>query len=488
MASRQPEESLAEEAICPICLDFFTDPVSLDCGHNFCRSCITQCWGKEINSCPECRQEFPERNLRGSRVLANLAEKARKLKLNPKEVESKLHCEEHEEELKLFCETDKKLICLICRDSREHKSHNFMPIKEAVGMYKDRVKSSFDSLTEKKSAVLEMEQQQKQKISQIRKQSSSLQTHITSEFTKMHQILTEKEQRLIQDLREEERKILKTMEENLCEIQGNLNSIQEKLSKLEKQLEQKDGVIFLKEEASWKRRISSDDNELSLADDALPIEKFNGPLPFPVWREMLDAINPVSVTLDVETANPRLEVSEDLKSLKWTRTRWSLPDTGKRFIDCPCALGSEGFTSGRHYWEVEVKGNRCWILGVAAESVERKDGVSLIPETGFWTIGRVGDQFYINSSPGSRLPVGQIPGKVGVYLSFESGTVSFYSADTKSHLHSFTGNKFTEKLYPFFWTRDENQFLRICSGSDWIRERGGASGGGVYIIPDLTMT
>ncbi|XP_041069338.1 zinc-binding protein A33-like isoform X6 [Carcharodon carcharias] len=329
-----------------------------------------------------------------------------------------------------------------------------------------------------------MEQQQKQKISQIRKQSNSLQTHITSEFTKMHQILAEKEQRLIRDLREEEGKIVKTMEGNLREIQENLNSIQEKLSQLEKLLEQKDGVIFLKEEASQKRRICNEYKELLPAGDVLSIEKFNGPFPCPMWGEMLDAINHVSVNLDVETANPWLEVSEDLKSLRRTRTRRSLPDTGKRFTVCPCALGSEGFTSGRHYWEVEVEGNRCWSLGVAAESVER-DKVSLIPETGFWTIERVEDQFYINSSPKSRLPVGQIPGKVGVYLSFESGTVSFYSADTKSHLHSFTGNKFTEKLYPFFWTQDENQFLRICSrfcsGSEkW-------AGSGCYIFHDVTM-
>ncbi|XP_072331773.1 zinc-binding protein A33-like [Scyliorhinus torazame] len=478
MASREQEESLSEDLICSICLDFFTDPVSLECGHNFCRSCITQCWEKEINSCPECRQEFPEKNLRANRILVNLSEKARKLKLNGKEKESKLHCEEHQEELKLFCETDKKLICLICRDSRKHKSHNFLPIVEAVEIYKDGVKSSFDSLTEKKSTVLEMEQQQKQKISQIRKQSVSLQSHITSEFTKMHQILTEKEQRFIRDLREEEEKILKPMEENLCEIQENLNSIQEKLSKLENQLEQKDGVRFLKEEASGKRRISDERKKLSLADGVLSIGKYNSLVQFSMWREMLDVINPVSVTLDVETANPRLEVSEDLKSLRWTRTQRSLPDTRKRFTRwfCPCALGSEGFTSGRHYWEVEVTGNRGWSLGVAAESVERKDPVSLSPETGFWTIGWFDDQFYINSSPRSRLRVGQIPGKVGVYLSYESGTVSFYNVDTKSHLHTFTGNKFTEKLYPFFWTWDENQFLRICSGSDPDRERGGASG------------
>ncbi|GCB83582.1 hypothetical protein scyTo_0024081 [Scyliorhinus torazame] len=97
-----------------------------------------------------------------------MAEKAKKLKLNGKEKESKLHCEEHQEELKLFCETDKKLICVSCVDSQEHREHRFIPIKEAVEIYKDEVKSSLDSLTEKKSMVLEMEQQQKQKVSKIK--------------------------------------------------------------------------------------------------------------------------------------------------------------------------------------------------------------------------------------------------------------------------------------------------------------------------------
>ncbi|XP_043534168.1 nuclear factor 7, brain-like [Chiloscyllium plagiosum] len=287
MDSRQQVLRLTEEAVCPICLDFFTDPVSLDCGHNFCRSCITQSWKKqEINSCPECRQEFPDRSLRGNRALANLAEKARTLNLNPQEKESKHQCEEHQEELKLFCKTDKKLMCLVCRDSREHKSHNFMPIKEAVGIYKDRVKSSLESLTGKKSAALEMEQQQKQQISQIQEESSSLQTHIKSEFTKMHQMLTEKEQSLLRDLREQEENILKPMEEHLQEIQENLNSIQNKLSKLEKQLQHTDGVIFLKEEVSRRRRIND------TIDNVLSTEKSNILLPFPMWTEIVEAIKP----------------------------------------------------------------------------------------------------------------------------------------------------------------------------------------------------
>ncbi|XP_051899701.1 butyrophilin subfamily 3 member A3-like [Pristis pectinata] len=175
----------------------------------------------------------------------------------------------------------------------------------------------------------------------------------------------------------------------------------------------------------------------------------------------------VSVTLDVETAHPLLKVSEDRKGVRRTETPRDLPNTGKRFAARACALGSEGFTSGRHYWEVEVAGNRGWGLGVAAGSVERKRRVELRPENGFWTIERRwgGGRIYVNTSPRSHIPADPVHRRVGVCLSYEYGTVSFYSADTKSHLHTFTGNKFTEKLYPFFWTWDENQWLRICSGS-----------------------
>ncbi|XP_072892833.1 E3 ubiquitin-protein ligase TRIM39-like [Hemitrygon akajei] len=263
------------------------------------------------------------------------------------------------------------------------------------------------------------------------------------------------------------------MEKNLREIQENKRFIQEEISKLKEHMDKKDSVIFLKEEARRNWRINDDVLELSMTDQTLPVEKFDHPyLLNTVLRETLDAISRVSVTLDVETAHPYLEVSEDRKSVRRTGTRRNLPDTGKRFTFWDCVLGSEGFTSGRHYWEVEVTGNRGWWLGVAANSGERKGLFSLSPETGFWVIRQDDDVLYrdydvtrVRPSPESRLAACPIPGRVGVYLSYESGTVSFYNAETKSHLHTFTGNKFTGKLYPFFRTVDGNQWLRICSGS-----------------------
>ncbi|XP_072913417.1 zinc-binding protein A33-like isoform X1 [Hemitrygon akajei] len=469
MASKRKAESWTEEVICPICLDFFTDPVLLECGHNFCRSCITQCWAeKERNSCPECRKVFSDRSLRVNQALANLADKARNINLYRKR-----HCEEHEEELKLFCETDKTLICLICRDAQEHREHRFMPIKEAVKIYKDQLKSSLDCLTKKKSDFQKKEQQQKEKISRVLEQSHSLQSDITSQFAGLREIITEKEQSLLRDLREEKARILKTMEKNLREIQENKRIIQKEISKLKEQMDQKDSVILLKEEAHRNRRVNV--QESTMTDETLPFEKFDHPyLLNTVLRETLAAINqaPVSVALDVETTKPCLKKSEDRNNVRLTVTRNNLPDTGMIFTNWECVVGSKGFTSGRHYWEVEVAGNRGWCLGVTAESVERKGGVRLSPETGFWVIGqdddvlhRNCDEFGVLHSPESHLPAGPTPGRVGVYLSYESGTVSFYNAETKSHLHTFNRNKFTGKLYPFFAPWDENQWPRICSSS-----------------------
>eukprot|EP00062_Callorhinchus_milii_P027097 gi/632989995/ref/XP_007883946.1/ PREDICTED: nuclear factor 7, brain-like [Callorhinchus milii] len=254
MASGLQNESWTEEIICPICLDFFTDPVILECGHNFCRSCITLSWEKqETNRCAVCQETFPEKSLRVNRALASLAEKARKFSLTPTQMELKLHCEKHREELKLFCESDQKLLCVVCSHGQEHRDHRFLPIDEAVEIYKEQVKSSSASLTQRKETALQAEAKQKQNISQLKEQASSLQTQVKDDFAKIHQILTDREQRVMIDLRQREEEILQRMETNLREIQSNLDSVQQEISELQTQLE-KDGPMFLQAEAARKKR------------------------------------------------------------------------------------------------------------------------------------------------------------------------------------------------------------------------------------------
>ncbi|XP_030053394.1 butyrophilin subfamily 1 member A1 [Microcaecilia unicolor] len=176
----------------------------------------------------------------------------------------------------------------------------------------------------------------------------------------------------------------------------------------------------------------------------------------------------VDVTLDRETAHPDLLLSEDLKSVQWRKRNQNVPDNPVRFGTDSCLLGCEGFTSGRHYWEVEVGDADFWRLGVCKDSVKRKGHITLSPEKGYWTIQRWHRDRYsaLITPKKTQLFPRETPQAVGIFLDCEAGNVSFYNADNNSHLYTFT-NSFTEKFQPFFWTFSENVPLRIRPVSAW---------------------
>ncbi|XP_047672395.1 butyrophilin subfamily 1 member A1-like [Tachysurus fulvidraco] len=158
----------------------------------------------------------------------------------------------------------------------------------------------------------------------------------------------------------------------------------------------------------------------------------------------------VDVTLDPDTAHPVLILSADGKQVTCGDTRQNLPATPKRF-NYPCVLGKQSFSSWRFYYEVQFRGKTDWSLGVVRENINRKGVIIQTPQNGFWTVGLWDEnQYKACAGPDVPLILREKVEVVGVFVDYEEGLVSFYDVKSRSHIYSFTGQSFTEKLYPFF--------------------------------------
>uniref|UniRef100_A0A3P9ACE9 B30.2/SPRY domain-containing protein n=1 Tax=Esox lucius TaxID=8010 RepID=A0A3P9ACE9_ESOLU len=158
----------------------------------------------------------------------------------------------------------------------------------------------------------------------------------------------------------------------------------------------------------------------------------------------------VDVTLDPDTAHPALRLSKDRKELRVGDKCLTFTANPKRFYPVIIVLGKTGFCSGRFYYEVQVKGKTSWELGLARESITRTGGIILSPENGYWTIWLRNGKYVALANPPVTLSLRKKPQKVGVFVDYEKGLASFFDMDNRSHIYSFTGQNFIEKLYPYF--------------------------------------
>uniref|UniRef100_A0A8D2IVA4 Zinc finger protein RFP-like n=1 Tax=Varanus komodoensis TaxID=61221 RepID=A0A8D2IVA4_VARKO len=312
-ASRRLLKELCDEATCSICLEYFKDPVMLDCGHNFCQACLARCWGETARgfSCPQCRETAQQRSIRSNWQLANMIEILRKLEEDSRREGALGVCERHREPLKLFCRDDDQTF--------------WRAFSHRVAL---------------------------------------------------------------------------------------------------NQRQQDDVLIFL----------------------LIP-------------SKLLFLVSAVNFTLDPNTANPFLILSDDLKSVRRGSKYQVLPDNPERFDIMMSVLGREIFTSGRHWWEVEVEENLGrWAVGVARESVRRKGVVRISPDEGFWAVGK---SFRDSSSPCQILAFTSpkpLPltlrrklRKIRVFLDYEEDRVEFFDVDSDDLIFTFHSASFSgEKILPFF--------------------------------------
>ncbi|XP_067419600.1 stonustoxin subunit alpha-like [Emydura macquarii macquarii] len=170
----------------------------------------------------------------------------------------------------------------------------------------------------------------------------------------------------------------------------------------------------------------------------------------------ISTLKKANVTLDPYTAHPELVLSEDLRGVHRGHEKQIYSDTPERFDYMVCVLGSEGFTSGKHSWQVKVEGGPAgdWAVGVARQSVQRKDEVAFTPEEGIWVVQQwgSGSDYRAHTSPVTRLSLSREPSRIRVSLDYEGGLVAFHYADDLAPIFTFPQASFNgEKIFPFFW-------------------------------------
>ncbi|XP_051743928.1 nuclear factor 7, brain-like isoform X2 [Ctenopharyngodon idella] len=437
--------SLSEDDFsCPVCCDIFRDPVVLSCSHSFCKECLQQFWRtKETQECPLCRRRSSKPDPPCNFALKNLCESFLKERNERRSSGSEEICSLHSEKLKLFCLEDKQPVCLVCRDSQKHINHTFRPISEVVPSYKDELNTALKSLQEKLKHKENSKRNFEKTVQHIKSQTEHTERQIKQQFEKLHQFLRDEEEATITALREEEEQKNQMMKEKLEEMNRHISALSHTIKDMEEMMKDND-VCFLKKFPVSMERVQILQSDPQLPSEALiNVPRYLGNLQFRVWKKMQDIVQYTPVILDPNTAHPSLVLSDDLTIMACGLINQLLPNNPERFDKYLCVLGSEGFNSGTHCWDVEVDERSSWSLGVTTASKRRKGRVFFNADV--WSV-----MYGPFQLPGFR--VKQKLECVRVDLDYDRGTVSFSDPVTNTHLHTFT-TTFTIPVFPFFYSQ-----------------------------------
>ncbi|XP_054581158.1 E3 ubiquitin-protein ligase TRIM22-like [Eptesicus fuscus] len=470
------QESINDEVTCRICLQLLTEPLSLDCGHSFCHTCITA--NNESVShlrgqhcCPVCKSTYEPWNLLPNQQLGNIVKEVGEINMwQPQQQRSDL-CEHHGENRHLFCKENGKAICSLC--VQEHQGHQISLVEEVVKECQEKLEAALDRLTQEQLEVEELEAVINGERATWKNHTQAETERIRKGFDEMRDILDREEQRELQKLREDEVHVM----ENLAVVSQQKQFTRELISDLQHHMCElsidtlQDMINTLKRSEIWilnKPKIVS--KKLKSAFRCPDLPKM-----LQVFKELAEAQSYwVNLRLNPLNMLSNIVISEDRRQV----TVGSYFMFGNVY---PCdfssfdVLGSQNFSSGKYYWEVDVSKKIAWILGVYSKTsnLNRKKSSGFVfnpytnypnaytrfrPENGYWVVGLQNESEYNAFEDSSTsdpkvftLFMAVAPRRIGVFLDYEARTVSFFNVTNHGSLiYKFSKCHFSQTVYPYF--------------------------------------
>nr|XP_056722283.1 E3 ubiquitin-protein ligase TRIM7-like [Euleptes europaea] len=373
-------------------------------------------------------------------------------------------CQKHLEPLNLFCKDDEALICVVCHRSKEHRDHEALPLEEVSQEYKDQFCNRLEILKKERERIVACKAEVVKESQDLLKQTTGEKQETVAKFRQLHSFLEEKEKLLLAQMEEVEKEVARNRDQHLAKLSEELSSLDSLIQEMEEKCQQPASDLLQDARSTLQRYEEKEAFEDRVAFPLVPkgrvldISDLNVFLEG-IKKQFVDTLDSglllqkANVTLDPDTAHPRLFLSEGRKSVRRGEKAQALPSNPERFENRYIVLGREGFTAGHHFWEVLVGSEEGWRVGVARKSVRRRGYFSFSPEGGIWAVGKsLGQYWAAMKDKHPPLTLTGEPKRIRVCLNYAGGRVAFFDADRGSPIYQFSGASFRgETLLPFFY-------------------------------------
>ncbi|XP_068115602.1 tripartite motif-containing protein 75-like [Hyperolius riggenbachi] len=505
-----PFAGLGQNFNCSICQTMYTNPVSLRCGHNFCRVCIVDqlCAQNGRYSCPDCGKRFsnyPElhKNIVLRKILLafqspqksqdNVLSCTNCIHFPAPAIKACLHCEAllcdnhlsvhskspehilaepttslekrkcslHKEPLKYYCLADAACICVSCRLDGEHKGHEVESLDRAADIKKKKLKTVLQKLTTERDEVQKKLNDLLERCRNIHVKTTGTKQSVTTLFKDLNVQLEALKDKILTEITLQEKQLLHPFYGYMKQLKRKKDQLSRKMGCVVELNNLTDPVAVLQsdtgdvdnsgEGANTDGMKHNEQNLHEHLDLVQTLHTLHLSL-----ADMIKAVNDCFgvqeakyILLDASTAYCNLSISDDMTTVSWSTMKQERPGTQHRFKTYAQVLSFNIFCSGRHYWDVDVSKSGHWKIGMSYPSIERRGAESGIGNNDkSWVLYMCNGQCCVTHSKREiQLSATVSGGTIRIYLDYEAGQLSFYVRSTETtHLHTFFST-FTEPLH-----------------------------------------